>query len=83
MGILHTRLKNCLETLLDLQPTIRKSQKAEFAEDFSKIRQFLGMVEKMELVEEDVLKIEEMTGQLLQEPCFSRNLSILVTERLQ
>lgn len=83
MGKLQIRLKSCLQTIIDLQPAIQKGYGEEFAEDFSRLQIWLGRVESMELGEEDVQRLEELTCELLKASCFSRRVSPLLTGGLQ
>lgn len=67
MSILQMRIKTCLQTLLDLQPAMRRIYQRNMAEDFSQLRAWLERVEQMPLAEEDVARIENITSELLKE----------------
>lgn len=67
MSILQIRLKNCLQTILDMQPAMRASCRVTLAEDLALLRSYLGRVDSMSLGEEDVNRLERMTSQFLRE----------------
>jgi len=67
MSVLQIRLKNCLQTILDLQPCMRKIYRASFAEDFTRLKSYLLRVDNMDLKEEDVKQLENMTMEFLKE----------------
>ena len=65
---LHLRLKNCLQTILELEDDIQEElQRSAFSEEFTKIRTFLERVEQMQLMEEEVSRMEKATATFLSE----------------
>lgn len=67
MSILEIRLKNCLQTILELQPAMRRFYRVSFADDFSRLKTYLNRIDNMELAEEDVERLESMTADFLRE----------------
>lgn len=67
MSILQIRLKNCIQTILDLEPEMRNNGEDSFDEDFSNLKKYLCHVDEMELAEEDVLRLENVTSAFLAE----------------
>lgn len=68
MSRLQVRLKNCIQTILELEPGMRSvSAAASFAEDFASLKRFLGRIDHMTLAEEDVQRLETATDALLAE----------------
>lgn len=72
MSVLQIRLKNCLQTILDAQPAMRKIYRANFAEDFSQLQSYLTRVDNMDLQEEEVARLESMTTEFLREIRYCR-----------
>ncbi len=65
---LHLRLKNCLQTILDIESDsglspLYGSLKAEM----DTLKKFLLEIENMDLSEDDVTRLEDATTQFLQE----------------
>lgn len=83
MSILQIRLKNCLQTILDLQPSMRKFYHVSFADDFSQLKSYLMRIDNMELAEEDVARLENMTSEFLREVGISGYQSTIPQGRLQ
>ncbi len=67
MSVLQIRLKNCLQTILEMQPTMRQIYRAKFADDFNQLQDYLVRVDKMDLNEEDVERLETVTTEFLKE----------------
>lgn len=67
MSILQIRLKNCIQTILDLEPEIQKNGEDSFDDDFSSLKAYLEHVDNMELAEDDVQRLETVTSQFLAE----------------
>lgn len=66
--ILRCRLMNCLETLLELEPALRRLSRENFlAEEFSVIKSFIEAMEELELDEAEVKRIEGATKIFLEE----------------
>lgn len=65
MGNLQIRLKNCIQTILDLEPAISATNGIFFEEDFVSLKHYLGHVDKMDLAEDDVLQLEKATSEFL------------------
>lgn len=83
MSVLQIRLKNCLQTILDLQPSMHKVYRANFAEDFSQLKAYLMRVDNMDLREEDVERLEHMTIEFLKEARFASFRPPVAAGRLQ
>ena len=65
---LHIRLKNCLQTILELEPDMDALwERANFRTDMEMLRDYLSRAETMELAEEDVLRLERATAHFLDE----------------
>lgn len=67
MSDLQLRLKNCLQTILDLEPCMHENGEDSFDEEFSSIKSFLSHVDQMDLVEEEVRWMEDVTVIVLSE----------------
>lgn len=67
MNQLHLRLKNCLETILDLEPGIKNNNLRIFESDFLSLREYLAHIEQIPVVEEDVERFENATARFLRE----------------
>lgn len=68
MSRLQIRLKNCIQTILELEPGMRAAGAGRnFDEDFASLKTFLTRIDNMNLAEEDVLRLEGVTGTLLAE----------------
>ena len=65
---LQIRLKNCLQTILDLEPDMDTlPARADFRPDMDTLKTYLARVEDMDLVEEDVQRLERATAHFLAE----------------
>lgn len=67
MSILQIRLKNCLQTILDLEPEIQKNGEDSFDKEFSSLKTYLDHIDELELAEDDVIRLENVTSIFLQE----------------
>ncbi|MDE5831903.1 MAG: hypothetical protein K2H64_02785 [Desulfovibrio sp.] len=67
MSVLRIRLKNCIQTILDLEPAMRKNGESGFDEDFSRLKSFLNHIDEMELGEDDVSRLETAASSFLKE----------------
>lgn len=67
MSLLQLRLKNCIQTILDLEPGLRRNRADVFDSDFVRLRGFLKRVDKLNLAEEDVQRLENVTSVFLRE----------------
>lgn len=67
MSALQLRIKNCLQTILDVQPSLRNIYRNNFAEDFKAIKAWLPRIDSMDLKEEDVVRLENVTTEFLRE----------------
>ncbi|MBD5538765.1 MAG: hypothetical protein HDQ94_02025 [Desulfovibrio sp.] len=73
MSRLQIRLKNCIQTILELEPGMRAAGAGpSFDEDFASLKTFLSRIDSMNLAEEDVRRLEGVTGTLLAELGLSR-----------
>lgn len=78
MGNLQIRLKNCIQTILELEPAINAKNGLFFEEEFISLKQYLGHIDKMDLVEDEVVRLERVTSEFLAdvECLYSHNLKI-------
>lgn len=67
MSNLRLRLKNCLQTILELEPSMRESGEDSFDAEFSSIKSFLSHIDQMDLAEEEVQWMENVTVIVLSE----------------
>lgn len=68
MSILQMRLKNCLQTILELEPDIRAGSWGEhFGKELHILKKYLAQVDHMKLAEEDVQHMEKITSTFLTE----------------
>lgn len=73
MNTLQARISNCLDTILELQPGLRRLYRTAFAEDFACLRAYAAKVAAMRAEEEDVERLESMTAAFIQELEFTSN----------
>lgn len=65
---LHSRLKNCLQTILELEPELERLELGqELLKEFALLKSFVAKLEDITLVEDDVLRIEKATAHFLEE----------------
>lgn len=65
---LHVRLKNCLQTILELEPDMSSlHMRTEFRTELETLKEYLNRVEDLDLVEEDVQRLERATANFLDE----------------
>lgn len=68
MSILQLRLKNCIQTILDLEPDMRSGTWGRcFGEELSTLREYLERIDRMDLAEDDVCRLESATAAFLAE----------------
>lgn len=68
MSNLQIRLKNCLQTILELEPAIGANEEGHiFFREFHTLKAFLDRVDGMSLVEDDVARLESATANFLAE----------------
>lgn len=67
MNQLHLRLKNCIQTILDLEAGIKKNNLDIFDADFLSLRQYMENMEQIQLKEEEVIRLENATSHFLRE----------------
>lgn len=67
MSNLQIRLKNCLQTILELEPGMHENGEDSFDMEFSSIKSFLDHIDQMELLEEEVQWMENVTVIVLSE----------------
>ncbi len=73
MSILRIRLKNCIQTILEFEPDMRAHNGlCSFENEFSSLKTYLRRIDQMELAEEDVLELENVTSDFLAELEFAR-----------
>ncbi len=62
------RLNNCLETILELEHELEKLDlNRNFLEELDVLKDFMQKVEKVQINEDDVQRIETATGSFLKE----------------
>ena len=72
MSTLQIRLKNCIQTILDLEPDMRAGiWGRHFDEELSTLKDYLQRVDRMNLAE-DVQRLENATASFLAELRLSR-----------
>ena len=73
MSTLQIRLKNCIQTILDLEPDMRAEiWGRHFDEELSTLKDYLRRVDRMNLAEDDVQRLENATASFLAELRLSR-----------
>ena len=73
MSTLQIRLKNCIQTILDLEPDMRAGiWGRHFDEELSTLKDYLQRVDRMNLAEDDVQRLENATASFLAELRLSR-----------
>jgi len=62
------RITNCLQTILDLEPQLEKLEHGNsLLDEFTVLKAFLEKIDKVDLSEEDVVRIESATANFLRE----------------
>lgn len=62
------RITNCLQTILDLEPQLEKLEHGNsLLDEFTVLKSFLEKIDKVDLSEEDVVRIESATANFLRE----------------
>ena len=65
---LYCRLKNCLLTILELEPELERLQLPdEFRNELSLLKQHFEKIEHIEFYEEDLQRLEVATARFLEE----------------
>jgi len=65
---LHLRLKNCLQTIIDLEMDISSlPMYVEFHNELKTIKEFINKIENLNVTENDVLRLEKATEKFLKE----------------
>lgn len=65
---LHLRLKNCLQTILDLEPEIERLDLGHvLLKEYAQLKSFIDKLGQVNLEEEDVNRIEAATENFLEE----------------
>lgn len=83
MNVLKIRLRNCLQTILELQPAMRKLYRTNFAEDLRRLQKYIDLIDGMNLEEEDVARLESLTADFIKEVEFSSGHRLVPAGRLQ
>ena len=66
--ILQTRLRSCLQTIIELEPTIAQTEVGpKMLTEFETLKKFLKDLDKLCLTEADVERVENSTNVFLQE----------------
>jgi len=62
------RIANCLQTILELEPELRKLELGQtLLDEFEVLKTFLERIDEVELSESDVERIERATSNFLEE----------------
>lgn len=65
---LQMRLKNCLQTILELEPALERLELGHvLLKDYATLRSFIEKLEEVSLQEDDVQRIERATSNFLEE----------------
>ena len=73
MSTLQILLKNCIQTILELEPDMKAGVWGRyFDSELSSLKDYLSQVDQMELAEEDVQRLENATATFLAELKLSR-----------
>lgn len=65
---LYIRLKNCLQTILELETDMASLQmRNEFQAELETLKEYLNRIENISLAEDDVLRLERATANFLEE----------------
>ena len=67
-SLLQTRLRSCLQTIIELEPTIAQTEIGpKMLVEFEILKKFLKDMDKLSLTEADVERVENSTNVFLQE----------------
>ena len=73
MSTLQLRLKNCIQTILELEPDMKTGVWGRYFDaELSSLKDYLAQVDQMPLAEEDVQRLEKATATFLAELKLSR-----------
>ncbi len=62
------RISNCLQTILELEPELRKLEMGRaLLDEFEVLKAFLAKIDKVEISESEVQRIEAATSNFLEE----------------
>ncbi|WP_290923042.1 hypothetical protein [Halodesulfovibrio sp.] len=65
---LKSRLRNCLHTILELEPDLDDIELShDLRDEFGMLKMLIERINEMELVEDDVARIETATANFLEE----------------
>lgn len=65
---LRTRLRICLQTILEMEPQLASIELKDYlADEFSVLKEFIGKLDNVPLSEDDVKRVEEATMDFLAE----------------
>ncbi|GFH62880.1 MAG: conserved hypothetical protein [Candidatus Desulfovibrio kirbyi] len=68
MSTLQIRLKNCIQTILEFETELNSGiWRRHFNEEFSILKDYLQRIDLIELVEDDVRRLEAATDSFLSE----------------
>lgn len=67
MSIFQIRLKNCIQAIIEQEAGIRARSGGFFDKDLLSLKSYLALIDKMELGEEDVRRMEDITSDFLAE----------------
>ncbi|MBB5143883.1 hypothetical protein [Desulfovibrio intestinalis] len=84
MSKLQVRLKNCIQTILELEPDMKAGVWGRYFDmELSSLKDYLSQVDQMDLAEEDVKRLENATATFLSELKLSRKGNIRKKRLLQ
>ena len=73
MSTLQIRLKNCIQTILELEPDMRAGVWGRYFDmELNSLKDYPAQVDQMKLAEEDVQRLENATATFLAELKLSR-----------
>ncbi|MCG8529079.1 MAG: hypothetical protein MI749_00275 [Desulfovibrionales bacterium] len=65
---LKSRLRNCLHTILELEPDLDEIElRHDLRDEFGMLKMLIERINEMELAEDDVVRIEAATASFLEE----------------
>ena len=65
---LKSRLRNCLHTILELEPDLNDLElRHDLRDEFGLLKTLIERINEMDLVEDDVVRIESATASFLEE----------------
>ncbi|HKK32032.1 MAG TPA: hypothetical protein VJ934_00515 [Desulfomicrobiaceae bacterium] len=67
-SVFRARVRNCLQTIIELEPELEKHALGErLLDEFRQLKQTMDAIDSLELTEDDVQRIERSTSEFLEE----------------